>query len=144
MPNYQELTAPCGLDCFNCPLYEGIITDETRQMMAKRWNVQPEQVGCKGCRAEQGCQMHFQEGCATLDCVQAKGVSFCFECDEFPCSKLQPAVDGAAIYPHNTKVFHLCRMKAIGVERWAQEEALTIRSKYYKGKFVVGTGPVLE
>jgi hypothetical protein len=34
-------------------------------------------------------------------------------------------------------------MKAIGVERWAQEESLQIRNKYYKAKFVVGIGPTL-
>jgi hypothetical protein len=143
MPNFQELTAPCGLDCFNCPVFEGIITEETKQMLAKRWNIAPEKVPCKGCRAEKGCRLHFNT-CATLDCVMAKGVSFCFECDEFPCSKLQPAADGATVYPHNLKVFNLCRMKAIGVERWAQEESLQIRNKYYQGKFVVGIGPMLE
>jgi hypothetical protein len=143
MQNFQELTAPCGIDCFNCPVFEGIITEETKQRMAKRLNVTPEEVPCPGCRAAKGCRLHFNT-CATLDCVTAKGVSFCFECDEFPCSKLQPAADGAAIYPHNTKVFNLCRIKAVGVDHWAQEEALTIRNKYYQGKFVVGIGPTLE
>jgi hypothetical protein len=31
----------------------------------------------------------------------------------------------------------------IGLEEWGKE-ALTIRKKYYNGKFVPGTGPVLE
>ena len=25
-----RLTAPCGLDCFNCPVYEGNITEEVK------------------------------------------------------------------------------------------------------------------
>jgi hypothetical protein len=32
--NKKELTAPCGLDCFNCPVYEDNITPEIKQTMA--------------------------------------------------------------------------------------------------------------
>jgi len=76
--------------------------------------------------------------------VKKKGVEFCFECGDFPCGMLQPASDGAAKYPHNMKVFNLCRIRLVGVEKWAEEEALAIRKKYYTGKFIVGKGPVLE
>jgi hypothetical protein len=34
-------------------------------------------------------------------------------------------------------------MKAVGVEKWAEEEAAVIRQKYYAGKFKVGAGPRL-
>jgi hypothetical protein len=33
-------------------------------------------------------------------------------------------------------------MKAIGVERWAEEEALHIRHLYYDGQLIPGSGPV--
>ncbi len=70
-------------------------------------------------------------------------MNFCFECSDFPCPKLQPAADGADKYPHNMKLYNLCRMKAIGVEKWAEEEAAEIRQLYFKGKFIPGSGPVL-
>ena len=84
------------------------------------------------------------ENCATYNCIMEKGLRFCFECTEFPCTKLQPVADGAASFPHNTKVYNLCRMKLLGVEKWAEEESLITRERYFNGKFVIGTGPVLE
>jgi hypothetical protein len=55
---------------------------------------------------------------------------------------LAPALDGADKYPHNVKLFNLCRMKAVGVEAWAKSEASKVRKRYFRGKFVVGSGPV--
>jgi len=137
----KELTAPCGIDCFNCQVYAGNITEETKAFMAKQFHLEPEKVPCNGCRKQQGCRLHWNF-CDTLDCVKAKGVEFCFECAEFPCAKLQPAADGADKYPHNMKLYNLCRMKLVGVEHWAENEALGIRQLYFKGKFVPGRGPV--
>ena len=53
-----------------------------------------------------------------------------------------PTLQGAD-YPHNMKVYNLCRMKYIGIDKWV-EEASEIRKRYYNGKFVVGKGPVFE
>ena len=103
--NKIELTAPCGLDCFNCPSYESL-------------------------------------QCATWHCVQEKAVTFCYECGDFPCKLLMPTLQGAQ-YPHNMKVYNLCRMKLVGVDKWA-EEATDIRTRYFNGRFEVGKGPVLE
>ncbi len=139
----RHLTAPCGLDCFNCELYEGNITEDMKQQFAAKIQKDPEEVACKGCRQQQGCR-HLGQPCETLRCVVDKGLEFCFECEEFPCVKLQPAKDGADRFPHNFKVFNLCRIKAVGVEKWADEEAKLIRRRYYAGKFIPGTGPVLE
>jgi hypothetical protein len=46
----------------------------------------------------------------------------------------------AEMYPHNMKLYNLCRIKKIGLERWIEEEAGEIRSKYFTGKFIVGKG----
>lgn len=139
----NDLTAPCGLDCFNCEVHESNITEQMGVFLAQQLGIAKDQVACKGCRQTQGQRLHYPS-CATLDCATQYGVGFCFECHEFPCSKLQPAADGAARYPHNMKLYNLCRMKAVGVERWAEEESLEIRRKYFEGKFVVGLGPILE
>jgi hypothetical protein len=47
--------------------------------------------------------------------------------------------DLAAIRPHNLKVYNLCRIKKIGLDRWI-EEAGQIRKNYFTGKFVMGKG----
>ena len=140
--NKRELTAPCGLDCFNCSGYEGNVTEEYKEQVSQFFGIPVEKVPCKGCRGEKGKCIWANGQCATWDCVQEKGVAYCYECDEFPCKLLRPTKQGAD-YPHNMKVYHLCRMKFFGIDQWI-EEAADIRKRYYEGKFVVGKGPVLE
>lgn len=140
--NKKDLIAPCGLDCFNCNLYKENLTDDYRDRVAKFRNILPDEVACNGCKPEQGKCRYALFDCATWACTQEKGVSFCFECEEFPCGLLAPTAQGAT-FPHNMKVYNLCRMKLIGLAAWIEESA-TIRMRYYDGKFVVGQGPVLE
>lgn len=143
MKTRKDLIAPCGLDCFNCEVHESNITEETRAMLAEKLGLEKEKVSCRGCRQEKGVRLHFSS-CATYDCAAERGVEYCFECPEFPCEKLQPAADGAERYPHNIKVYNLCRMKLVGVEKWAGEEAAVTRERYFRGRFIVGGGPVIE
>lgn len=141
--NKTELTAPCGLDCFNCPSYEGNITEEYKTRISEFLKIPRDQTPCKGCRAQEGhCKFAIGENCATWDCVQKKGVTYCYECNDFPCNLLSPTLQGSE-FPHNMKVYNLCRMKLYGVDKWT-EEAIGIRKRYYQGKFVVGKGPVFE
>ena len=141
--NRIELTAPCGLDCFNCPLYEGIITEAYKQQVSQYLKIAPEETPCKGCRGEKGyCRFATGKQCATWHCVQDKGVNYCFECNEFPCQLLAPTLQGVQ-FPHNMKVYNLCRMKLVGVEKWV-DEAAEIRTRYFNGRFEVGQGPILE
>lgn len=135
-------TAPCGLDCFNCNLHEDNLTEENKIKVAEYRKISPDEVACKGCRAERGKCRYAEFDCATWACAQKKGVTYCFECDEFPCDLLMPSAKGAS-YPHNMKVYNLCRMKRLGLDAWIEESA-HIRKRYYEGKFVVGQGPVLE
>jgi len=137
----KKLIAPCGLDCFNCTVQEKNITEENRQRMSKYLNLPPEEVACKGCKPEDG-RCRFHQDCATWECAQKKGVSYCFECDDFPCGLLAPSAKGVQ-YPHNMKVYNLCRMKLIGLDAWIEESA-SIRKRYYEGDFVVGQGPIIK
>ncbi len=144
MIDKRALTAPCGLDCFNCELYEQNLSEELKQVLHKKLGVPLDAIRCKGCRAQNGNHFHLpKEGCATLDCVKEKGVELCCECDEFPCSFLAPTAAGAKNYPHNFKVYNLCRIKQVGIERWV-EEASTIRKRYFNSSFVAGRGQAVE
>jgi len=141
MKNKKDLTAPCGLDCFNCELYTDNLTEKMAELINTKMGIPKEEIPCKGCRAQDGKHFHLlSTGCATLDCVKAKGVVLCSDCNDFPCALLAPTADQAARYPHNMKVYNLCRIKKLGVDRWAEEEAGNIRKKYFTGKFVVGKG----
>jgi hypothetical protein len=140
MKNKKDLTAPCGLDCFNCEIYEENLTNDFAELIHEKRCVPKEEVPCEGCRKQDGKHYHLPaEGCATLNCVKSKDVELCFDCGEFPCPMLAPTADGAAMYPHNMKVYNLCRIKHVGLERWV-EEAGKIRNRYFTGRFVVGKG----
>lgn len=141
MKREKALTAPCGLDCFNCELQEDNLASEFAEMIHNKMGVPKEEVACKGCRQQDGKHFHLPpEGCATLNCVKSRGVELCCDCTDFPCAFLAPTADQAARYPHNMKLYNLCRIKKIGLERWIEEEAGQIRKKYFTGKFVVGKG----
>ena len=140
MENKNELTAPCGLDCFNCEIQEENLSDEFAQLIHEKIGIPKDQISCKGCRQQEGNHFHLPSGgCATLNCVKAKGVDLCCNCGNFPCALLAPISDGATKYPHNMKIYNLCRIKNIGLENWI-EEAGDIRKKYFTGQFVVGKG----
>lgn len=140
MKDKKALTAPCGMDCFNCEIHEDNLTDDIADMIHGKWGVPNEEIACKGCRQQDGRHFHIPQGCATLDCVKARGLELCCDCDEFPCVFLAPVADLAAIRPHNIKVYNLCRIKNVGIERWIEEEAGQIRKKYFTGKFAIGRG----
>ena len=139
----KHLTAPCGLDCFNCPAYEGNITEEYKNKVSEFLKIPIEETPCKGCRDEKGnCKFATSKHCATWECVQEKGVTFCNECNDFPCKKLMPTQKGSE-FPHNMKVYNLCRIKLVGIDNWI-EEVNEIRNLYYNGKFQVGKELELE
>jgi len=136
----KGLTAPCGLDCFNCDLYEENLADKLSGLIQEKLGIPEHEIACRGCRQQDGKHFHLgPEGCSTLDCVKRKDVDFCFNCDDFPCLYLAPTADGAARYPHNMKMYNLCRIKRFGFEKWFKESD-GIRKKYFTGKFVVGRG----
>ena len=136
--DYHHLTAPCGIDCFNCQLFAGNAETPARLALNR---LQPRFAGvlCRSCRA-QNCAL-LESPCPTRQCAADHQVGFCFECAEFPCTRLAPMADQAARVPHNLKVYNLCRIKAVGVESWAATEAQANRNRYFNGRFQIGAGP---
>ena len=145
MKTKVELTAPCGMDCFNCELYEENVKALSLQKKIILSNALGKDISdiiCQGCsNVDTGCEKLFGK-CKTLECVNERGYKYCFECVDFPCPMLQPTLDKADSLSHNFKIYNLSRMKVIGVEKWT-EEATEIRKKYKEGKLVPGRGPVL-
>lgn len=135
--DYRHMTAPCGLDCFNCPMYLARKNEDLRAKLAARMNLPLEKAQCRGCRNEGGTIpfLGMTEPCRVFGCIQEKGLDFCFECPDFPCDHLHPYADRAAEVPHNTKVFNLCLIKKMGLEAWAEEKARQVKSTYFKGQF---------
>jgi len=145
--NAQELTnltAVCGIDCFSCEFFHSNVDEffstmppEKKAIFASR-GMTVEKVRCNGCK-NGGCTT-IGGKCDTLECAKEKKIEFCYECGQFPCSRLQPLADYAATAPHNLKVYNLMTIKNRGIEAWAAE-IKDIRRKYYYGKFKIGAGP---
>lgn len=135
--DYRQMTAPCGIDCFNCALYAARENEKLRNIVAKSMNLSFEEAFCNGCRNQDGkCVAHsVTEPCNVYKCITKKGIDFCFECNDFPCDFLHPYADQASMRPHNAKIFNLCLMKKIGVDAWAQDKAKKVRDTYFKEKF---------
>ncbi|MGC9324550.1 MAG: DUF3795 domain-containing protein [Desulfomonilia bacterium] len=135
--DYRRMTAPCGLDCFNCPMYQARDNEKLRSMISERRGIPLEEAYCNGCRDEGGMIgfLKMTQPCNVFRCISAKGLDFCSECDEFPCDYLHPYADRAAEVPHNTKVFNLCLIKRMGLEEWARDKAKNVKQTYFKGTF---------
>jgi Protein of unknown function (DUF3795) len=137
----QRMVAPCGIDCGNCML--SVCRNDPSmidRLVAK--GIPREKLPCEGCRAIEGDCPVITGKCETYACVRQKSVDFCFECADFPCSKLCPSSDRADVLPHNLKVFNLCTIERIGVEGFVRVSGDLERS-YFKGKMEIGRGPRL-
>ena len=135
--DYQKWTAPCGLDCFNCPMYLAGEDKELRTKISKDEGIPFERAFCLGCRNEKGT-IAFQnrtEPCNVYKCTEKKGILFCSDCSDFPCDHLHPYADRASRVPHNTKVFNLCLIKKMGLESWAETKAKSVKDTYFKGQW---------
>jgi hypothetical protein len=135
------LVAPCGMDCEDCAAYKVKNDPSLRELLVKKlnWNGIP----CPGCRPSKGNHQFVDGTCATYACINKRGHDFCFECSEFPCSKLNPASDKAGDLPHNIKLFAQCYIKQHGAAKW-REKAAEVKQKYFRGKMVIGKGPQLD
>ena len=138
--DFYRMTAPCGLDCFNCHFYlayEDQTAMETVQEISEKYKMPVDTLLCKGCRAHDGrIPLHVKafgedHRCAAYECSKEKGHGFCCDCQDFPCQNLHPYADMATELPHNFKVYNLCLIKRMGLEEWAETEAAQVRQTYF-------------
>jgi hypothetical protein len=135
------LVAPCGIDCGVCELNTCKDNPRLTDLLVSR-GIPREKLPCSGCRSMEGRCPVISGTCETYACVSERKLEFCFECGDFPCSRLSPAADRADVLPHNMKVFNLSTIRRLGVEGFVNESA-AIKRRYYEGKMEVGRGPRL-
>jgi hypothetical protein len=133
----EELTAPCGLYCGACPLYKAQSNRALAEKLASALGLPVEKSMCTGCRAQKGhIVLLGEQVCETYDCcVNKKGLDFCYQCPDFPCSKLAPCAHRASEIPHNTKIYNLLLIQKEGVENFAKV-ADNLWRQYFQGKKV--------
>jgi hypothetical protein len=133
----RELVAPCGIYCGACRRYLARTDRALREQIAKERGTPLEEVYvCAGCRPMRGrVKMAGGEpACDTYACaINDKKVEFCYQCDEFPCLKLAPCLDGAQRSPHNTKVYSLLLLQKSGADALIEQYPDILR-RYRQGK----------
>lgn len=134
--DYNHMTAPCGLPCFECYLYLTNDNEEMRAAAAKELGISEEKATCKGCRNEGGKCAHLPVQCRVYPCAEKKGINNCSDCPDFPCDYLHPYADNAKLW-HNTKVFNLCLIKKMGIEDWAKHKAKNVLQTYSYAKWTL-------
>jgi len=89
----------CGLNCARCKMVE--------------------KGECQRCRGPR--DKHWSPDCKFLPCATDKGHRYCFECDEFPCQRLQAfAADGHE--HHRLAVENMKAMRRMGLEKWIAQQ----------------------
>jgi len=97
MTPLRNLLAYCGISCVNCPAYVASMDGDALQRddLAREWSTEAyplsaEDVYCEGCTARDDLVMVFCLDCAVRRCARAKDYRTCAECEEYPCSCLEP------------------------------------------------------
>ena len=70
--DYDQMTAPCGLDCFNCPMYLANESEDLRSAISKKQGIPLEKAVCQGCRNVNGtiAFLGMTENVYTNRCLQ--------------------------------------------------------------------------
>lgn len=139
----NALEAPCGIHCGLCPLNRALTDESLRKRLTETMNRPVDQVTCTGCRSVDGHCPVIDEQCATWLCSKEKGIEFCCECDDFPCTKLMPCADRASMLPHNIKMYSLALRRSKEAKEWEKRIAEAYKL-YYRGEIVIGRGPRLK
>ena len=116
----------CGLNCAKCEIRRAYKSGDREQqgriakdIFGEKSDVKPENITCDGCRGELG--VHWSPDCKMLSCAKDRKHTYCFECKDFVCTKLEAfASDGAS--NHRRTVENLKRMKEKGLENWKAEQ----------------------
>lgn len=118
------LAGTCGIYCGSCPFYRAYHDNDIafQKGLADLYKCDVEDVRCNGCSSEEGCQTKeiFYPGkdCPVKQCSQQRGLSFCYECNEFPCEELKKISKKMHDYCNMNLIENLRAMKELGVGQW--------------------------
>jgi len=114
----KELAAVCGLYCGACGVYIATHEDENRlKSIAAKFNQTIEETKCNGCRSDK--KTPYCNSCNFTKCASQKGIDFCGECVEYPCTELK---DFQLQFPHRIELWESQKkIKETGWENWMSE-----------------------
>jgi|Deesub1362B_J571_1020462.scaffolds.fasta_scaffold00621_1 hypothetical protein len=130
----KKLVGRCGLYCGACTIYRAYKdSEQLRQMLAKKYNCNPEEIRCEGCQAVLTEKLEVDENwgrnCKIIKCLENKGLNFCYECDIYPeCEKFHEIADFCLKYGANL-IENLNKIKTGKIAEWLEAEDKKWRCK---------------
>ena len=107
----EKLIAPCGMNCRLCIAYQAMKNDLKKQGFHRKY--------CLGCLPRGENCNHMKDRCDLL----GKGlVRFCYECEDFPCSRLKNLDKRYRTKYHMSMIENLEFIKEHGMERFLEKE----------------------
>lgn len=141
----------CGLYCGTCPSYLAPRRGDLEPLRERAvdWGLAVEEVTCDGCMSElvakpcRTCVPGFRQ------CAREHSVTWCFECGEFPCDRLDRfrgahVVDGVSHHEH--VIDDLEYMKTHGIDSWLANQRQSARcgtcgtTNYWHARTCAGCG----
>jgi hypothetical protein len=115
----KKLSAVCGLFCPSCTVYIASMYDRARlQKLASRFSVTVEEMECHGCRSDKR-GLYCNKRCKMSKCAAEKGIEFCGECKDYPCTELK---EFQSQMPHRNGLWaSQRRIKESGLAKWYSE-----------------------
>ncbi len=132
------------MGCLACGCASGVLGCTTRrdgEALSQReadadtlstldWDIAVCGLNCAKCGARKkgecaGCRGSFEQqcwaDCPFRPCAEAKGLRYCFECDGFPCDKVE-AFAADEWDHHRATVENMKKMKAMGLKNWGAQQ----------------------
>jgi hypothetical protein len=108
-----NIIAYCGLVCNDCPAFIATENNDEahKYRISQEWsrtgyNINPEEISCKGCSTGSETMFKFCKECKIRQCGIDKAIPNCAHCDGFPCSKIE---DFFKDLPQNIEALYLIR-----------------------------------
>jgi hypothetical protein len=125
--NIKDRVGICGLYCGTCPFYLAFRENDSEMLkkISQEKGMPIDDLRCDGCQSDR-----VSEHCAVCPydfrkCAAGHGVTWCFECSDFPCERLEAFKDVHVVngISHHIHVIEdLTEMKEHGIESWVEKQ----------------------
>jgi hypothetical protein len=122
----RELVGICGIYCGTCPSYLAQVENDIAELekRAQEMGFTVEEVRCNGCLSDKVMPTCIECRYGFRQCAIEYGVTWCFECQDFPCQRLEDfrhvhIVDGISHHEH--LVDELYYLREHGIEDWLEK-----------------------
>lgn len=118
----KRYDAFCGLNCYACFVMKANESNkEELEDFAKESGISIEDAYCNGCKTD----VRFKNcrNCKIRECCEEKGISFCNECNEYPCEGYR---EFTTQLPHleTEPMSNLESIKSNGLKSWLEDQKI--------------------